>query len=95
MAGPVQLRCGYKNLCGRPRRVTRRQRLDMTPPMETAEPDQGPCPSIWRYVRASRAHVVIDAADYYAVMQQAMKRAKQLIHMIGWDFDTRMRLART
>ena len=60
--------------------------------METAEPDPGPRPSIWRYARASRAHVVIDAADYYAVMQQAMKRAKQLIHMIGWDFDTRMRL---
>ena len=49
-------------------------------------------PSVWRYVKASRAHVVIDAADYYLLMQDAMKRAKQLIHLIGWDFDTRMRL---
>ena len=51
-----------------------------------------PQSSVWRFARASRAHVVIDAADYYAVMQQAMRRAKQLIHLIGWDFDTRMRL---
>ena len=57
---------------------------------ETQETKQHP--SVWRYVKASRAHVVIDAADYYLLMQQAMKRAKQLIHLIGWDFDTRMRL---
>ena len=60
--------------------------------MEAAPPDPGSRPSIWRYARASRAHVVIDAADYYAVMQQAFKRARQLILLIGWDFDTRMRL---
>ena len=48
--------------------------------------------SVWRFARASRAHVVIDAAAYFAVMQQAMLRARQRIHMIGWDFDTRVRL---
>ena len=57
---------------------------------DPTEPE--PHPSVWRFARASRAHVVIDAADYYVLMQQAMYRATQLIHMIGWDFDTRMRL---
>ena len=60
--------------------------------MESDQTQSEPHPSVWRFVRASRAHVVIDAADYYALMQQSMKRAKQLIHLIGWDFDTRMRL---
>ena len=48
--------------------------------------------SAWRFVRASRAHVLIDAADYFAAMQQAMLAARQRIHLIGWDFDTRVRL---
>ncbi len=60
--------------------------------MTDPAPDIVHSPSVWRYVRASRAHVVIDAAAYYSLMQQAMLEAKQRIHMIGWDFDTRMRL---
>ncbi len=46
----------------------------------------------WRYAMATRAHVVIDAAAYFALMQQAMLRAQQRILLIGWDFDTRVRL---
>ena len=49
-------------------------------------------PSVWRYARASRVHVVIDAAPYFALMQQALMRARQRIMMIGWDFDTRILL---
>ncbi|MCC6924364.1 phospholipase D-like domain-containing protein [Novosphingobium sp.] len=49
-------------------------------------------PSVWRFARASRAHVVIDAAAYFTLMQQAMVEARQRIHLIGWDFDTRVRL---
>ena len=56
---------------------------DSTPPASA---------SVWRFARASRAHVVIDAAAYFALMQQAMLQARQRIHMIGWDFDTRVRL---
>lgn len=48
--------------------------------------------SVWRFARASRAHVVVDAAAYFTLMQQAMLHAQQRIHMIGWDFDTRVRL---
>ena len=60
--------------------------------MTDPTPDTDPSPSVWRYVRASRAHVVVDAAAYFGLMQQAMIAAQQRIHMIGWDFDTRMRL---
>lgn len=56
------------------------------------EPDESASPSVWRFARASRAHVVVDAADYYALMQKAMIAARQQIHLIGWDFDTRMHL---
>ena len=54
--------------------------------------DESVSNSVWRYARAARAHVVIDAADYYALMQKAMEAAQQRIHLIGWDFDTRMHL---
>jgi phosphatidylserine/phosphatidylglycerophosphate/cardiolipin synthase-like enzyme len=60
--------------------------------MDSAEPVPSQNPSVWRFARASRAHVVVDAAAYFALMQHAMLRAQQRIHMIGWDFDTRVRL---
>ncbi|MFM5953113.1 MAG: phospholipase D-like domain-containing protein [Novosphingobium sp.] len=60
--------------------------------METDPLDQSLTPSVWRFARASRAHVVVDAAAYFVLMQQAMLAAEQRIHMIGWDFDTRVRL---
>lgn len=46
--------------------------------------------SVWRYAHASRAHAVVDAADYFALMREAMMRARQRIFLIGWDFDTRI-----
>ena len=49
--------------------------------------------SVWRYARASRAHVVIDAAAYFELMYDAMLQARQRIFLIGWDFDSRIRLA--
>ncbi len=66
--------------------------MDKTGRMELNPNDPKSPSSVWRFARASRAHVVVDAADYYALMQQAMLGARQRIHMIGWDFDTRMRL---
>ncbi len=41
---------------------------------------------------ASRAHVVVDAAAYFTLMQDAMLQARQRILLVGWDFDTRVRL---
>ncbi|WP_328597943.1 phospholipase D-like domain-containing protein [Croceibacterium soli] len=50
-------------------------------------------PGVWRYAKVKRAAVIVDAADYFALMQQAMLKARRRILMIGWDFDTRIHLA--
>jgi len=48
---------------------------------------------VWRYAKATRAHVVIDAADYFELMREAMTSARQRVFLIGWDFDTRILLS--
>lgn len=50
-------------------------------------------PGVWRYAMARRASVIVDAADYFVHMQQAMLNAQKRIMLIGWDFDTRVHLA--
>ncbi len=50
-------------------------------------------PGVWRYVRAGRASVIVDAEDYFGLMQQAMLNARKRVLLIGWDFDTRIHLA--
>ncbi|MCW1384818.1 phospholipase D-like domain-containing protein [Novosphingobium sp. KCTC 2891] len=57
---------------------------------EPSNDDTPVSPSVWRYARASRAFVVIDAADYFHLMRDAMLAAEQRILLIGWDFDTRI-----
>jgi phosphatidylserine/phosphatidylglycerophosphate/cardiolipin synthase-like enzyme len=49
--------------------------------------------SVWRYSMATRAHVVIDAADYFDLIRDVMSEARQRIFLIGWDFDTRILLS--
>jgi phosphatidylserine/phosphatidylglycerophosphate/cardiolipin synthase-like enzyme len=62
--------------------------------MEETQPgDDAESPSAWRYARASRAHVVIDVAAYFDLMYDVMLRSRQRIFLIGWDFDSRIRLA--
>jgi len=51
-------------------------------------------PGVWRYAKASRARVIIDADDYFEHMQQAMLKARRRILLIGWDFDTRIHLSK-
>lgn len=48
----------------------------------------------WRMARADRMTVIIDAADYFATVREAMLNAKHSIYLIGWDFDTRITMAR-
>ena len=50
-------------------------------------------PGVWRYAMASRASVIVDAADYFALMQRAMLKAQRRIMLIAWDFDTRIHLS--
>ena len=62
--------------------------------MDGAQEDRKPeSASVWRYAKASRAHVVIDAAAYFDLMQDAMLKARQRIFLISWDFDSRIRLS--
>ena len=46
----------------------------------------------WRIARCERATVIVDAADYFRLAREAMLRARHQILLIGWDFDTRIRL---
>ena len=50
-------------------------------------------PSVWRYVMAERASLVVDADGYFELIREAMLQARQRIFLIGWDFDTRIHLA--
>ena len=51
-------------------------------------------PGVWRFAHADKARVIVDAADYFTVMQDVMMRAQKRIFLIGWDFDTRIALGR-
>jgi phosphatidylserine/phosphatidylglycerophosphate/cardiolipin synthase-like enzyme len=46
----------------------------------------------WRVEKADRVSLIVDAADYFDVIRQAMLLAEQRIMLIGWDFDARVRI---
>jgi phospholipase D1/2 len=48
----------------------------------------------WRVEKANRAAMIVDAADYYRHALNAMLKAKSQIFVVGWDFDTRVKLAK-
>lgn len=48
----------------------------------------------WRIEKAGRLAVIVDAADYFATLHRAMQAARHSVLLIGWDFDTRIRLDR-
>lgn len=56
--------------------------------------DRSAEPGVWRFAKASRVRVIVDAADYFDLMQQAMLKASGRVLLIGWDFDTRIHLTR-
>ncbi len=55
--------------------------------------DDSTARGVWRFAKVDRASVIIDAEDYFAMMQQAMLKASRRIMLVGWDFDTRIHLA--
>ena len=63
-----------------------------TPATANDSADASASALVWRFARASRAHVIIDAGPYFTVMQEAMLATRQRLMLIGWDFDTRVRL---
>ena len=44
----------------------------------------------WQAARADRLSVIVDAADYFAVLRKAMLQAQNRIMLVGWDFDGRI-----
>jgi phospholipase D1/2 len=51
-----------------------------------------PGETCWRIERAEHLSVFVDAADYFAVLKQAVLRAERRVLFIGWDFEPRIRL---
>lgn len=41
--------------------------------------------------RCDRLALVVDAADYFRVAKEAILKARHVVYLIGWDFDTRIR----
>ncbi len=48
--------------------------------------------NVWTIAVATRASLIIDAADYYHYIREMMEAAAQRILIIGWDFDSRISL---
>ncbi|MCF8470871.1 MAG: VTT domain-containing protein [Parvibaculum sp.] len=51
--------------------------------------------NVWRVERAHRARLLVDAAEYFGILRQAMCRAEHSLIIVGWDIDSRMRLVGT
>jgi phosphatidylserine/phosphatidylglycerophosphate/cardiolipin synthase-like enzyme len=59
---------------------------------ETNYPLPRPGDTCWRIEQAGRAAVIVDAEDYFRICRSAMMAAEKRIMLIGWDFDSRIRL---
>ncbi|WP_062016184.1 phospholipase D-like domain-containing protein [Aureimonas sp. AU4] len=46
--------------------------------------------TVWDTGKADRFAVIVDGADYYRFVKQAILKARFQVLMIGWDFDTRV-----
>lgn len=46
----------------------------------------------WCVARAERVAVMIDSAEYFARLEEALRQAQSSILIVGWDFDGRIRL---
>lgn len=47
----------------------------------------------WRIEHARRFGLLVDASNYFSALREALKRARHSIFILGWDIDSRMRLA--
>lgn len=46
----------------------------------------------WRVARASRAALIVDAAEYFLHLRTALTNAERAVYLIGWDFDLRIEM---
>ena len=69
------------------------QDAEEAPPLPPLQPHPlEPGRNCWRIERADQARLIVDAADYFAIVRQAMMTAEKRIMLIGWDFDARARI---
>ncbi|HXQ15410.1 MAG TPA: phospholipase D-like domain-containing protein [Caulobacteraceae bacterium] len=47
----------------------------------------------WRLGPTGRVKVLVDCQDYFATLLGALRQARRSIHLLGWSFDPRARLA--
>ncbi|MBE0531939.1 MAG: VTT domain-containing protein [Rhodospirillales bacterium] len=47
----------------------------------------------WRIARSDRVKILVDAAEYFSTLRQALLRAQRSVHILGWDIDSRVDLA--
>jgi hypothetical protein len=47
--------------------------------------------NIWRRPRARRVALLIDAANYFGALREALLKARSSVFVIGWDLDSRTR----
>lgn len=48
----------------------------------------------WRIEKADRLSFLIDGADYFAILREAMKKAQHTIYILSWDINSRLELVR-
>jgi phosphatidylserine/phosphatidylglycerophosphate/cardiolipin synthase-like enzyme/uncharacterized membrane protein YdjX (TVP38/TMEM64 family) len=46
----------------------------------------------WRIEPAHRIAFLVDAAAYFAAVRSAIAQARRSVHILGWDFDSRIQL---
>ena len=51
-----------------------------------------PGENVWRSALAEKLAILVDGADYFAVVEKALARASQTIWIVGWDFNPDIRL---
>ncbi|MFN4087675.1 MAG: phospholipase D-like domain-containing protein [Alphaproteobacteria bacterium] len=59
---------------------------------ETREALLRPDRNCWRIEHADRFALIVDAADYFKAVKAAILEARHSVMLIGWDFDTRIKL---
>ncbi len=62
--------------------------LDPAPEAPILRPGE----TCWKIAHADRLAVIIDAADYFATIRDAVRNARHSVILVGWDFDTRIGL---
>ncbi|GAA0572455.1 phospholipase D-like domain-containing protein [Caenispirillum bisanense] len=61
---------------------------DPDPPPPLLAPEE----TCWRVAQADRFGMIVDCEDYFAAFREACLAARRRIFLVGWDFDTRVRL---